>query len=158
MVYYLRPRTSLSFSPSTSRSPPKSRRSPYHFYKASPASEKAEPAKTATDATDQSSPSSPSVQVSSPVATPVSDSSSDMLKVAVPYLIIAVVVSAVVATVIMVGVKPCKGCSEFLTSKDDKGELKVNNVKVIGFSLVIGLAVALLCFGVHSASPSLFDP
>jgi hypothetical protein len=164
MVYYLRPRTSLKVG-----SP---KHSPYRFYKASPvASEsKTEAVSQASSSPVSSSPASVSPAAASPAsespaaASPASESpavasqSSDMLKVAVPYLIISVVVSAVVAGVIMAGVKPCEGCCEFLTSKDDKGKVVVNNLKVIGFSLSIGLLVGLLCFGVHSASPSLFDP
>lgn len=161
MVYYLRPRTSSSSSLS-SHSVRKS--SPYRFYRASPNSSesKSDAASPAQPALASPVPPAAVVDASPQLqATPVApgNSSNDMLQVAVPYLIITVVVSAVVATVIMATLKPCKGCLEFLTKKDEKGEVvAVDNLKVIGFSLGIGLAVGLLCFGVHSVSPSVFDP
>lgn len=129
MVYYLRP-----VSKQTMKS------SPYRFYKSSP-----------NAGNEDSSQSSESSQLES---SPES-SEKNMMNMLVPYLVIAIVVSAVVLLVVMAGLKPREGRLEFLTQKNDKGEVKLSHVKVVLFSLLVGSAVGLLCFGVHYSNPSL---
>jgi hypothetical protein len=133
MVYYLRP-----VSKQTMKS------SPYRFYKSSP---------NPNTGNEVSSQSSESSQLES---SPES-SEKNMMNMLVPYLVISIVVSAVVLLVVMTGLKPRKGCCEFLTQKNDKGEVKMSHVKVVLFSLLVGSVVGLLCFAIHYSNPSLLD-
>ena len=75
----------------------------------------------------------------------------------VPYLVIVLLVTIVSALVILFGVKPDENGFSFLCVKDDNNKHKVNNMRVAGLSLLIGLLVALGFYAVNKSKPELLS-
>ncbi len=73
------------------------------------------------------------------------------------YLVLGVIVAAVTAAVVTLGVKPNENCAAFLTTKNDDGTVTVSPLKVTGLSLGVGAVVAVVAYLVHSFNPSLLQ-